>query len=256
MKKILTYVFLFVGLISGTFGSDLTTHYDSLYRLGNKTYKAQQFDSALVFYSTILNSGFESADLYYNLGNANYKLNKIPEAILYFEKSLKLDPNSLDAKYNLELANKLIVDKIESLPVPFYSEWKNGLLTAFHYDIWGYLSIGFITASMFFLLVYLMTKTLIIRKISFYLFIVFILGTGITYYFAKSQMNTLTHSESAIVFANRTNVYAEPNTNGSTLFVIHSGLKVKILSIESKWCNIVLPDGSVGWIPEEVLSLI
>ncbi len=249
-------IFIFIGVISSSFGSDLTAHYDSLYQLGNSAYKNQEFDSALTLYSSIANSGYESADLYYNLGNTHYKLNHIPEAILFFEKSLKLEPNSLDAKYNLELANKLIVDKIESLPVPFYSEWKNGLFGAFHFDIWGYISIGFIVTSMFFLLAYLMSNRILLKKISFYVFLVTLIGIGLTVYFAKAQRNTLVNSESAIVFATRANVYAEPNTNGSTLFVIHSGLKVEIINTESQWCNIVLPDGSIGWIPEEVLRKI
>ena len=39
-------------------------------------------------YKDILNSGFESAELYFNLGNAFYKLNNIPESNFFFEKAL------------------------------------------------------------------------------------------------------------------------------------------------------------------------
>ena len=236
--------------------SNINSHYDSLYTAGNTAYQNQKFDTALQFYSEISNSGLESADLYYNIANTHYKMQQIPEAILYYERSLQLDPSSQDVQYNLKLANKLIVDKIETLPTPFYTEWKNSLINGLLFDTWGFLSIGFIAVSMIWLLLYFFTRNGSLKRISFYLFIVFLFGTGITYYFAKAQAEQVYETKNAIIFATRTNVYSEPNTSSSVLFVIHSGLKVKILKTEMQWLNIVLPDGSVGWVPEEVVQEI
>lgn len=254
MRKIVTILFVVFGIQVSA--SDINTHYDSLYIAGNTAYQNQKFDTALQFYSEILNSGLESFDLYYNIANAHYKLQQIPEAILFYEKSLKLAPNSPDVQYNLKLANKLIVDKIEPLPIPFYMEWKDSLINALLLDTWGFLSIGFMVASMIFLLLYFFTRNGSLKRISFYLFIVFLVGTGTTYYFAKEQAKQVYETKNAIIFATRTNVYSEPNTSSSVLFVIHSGLKVKVLKTQTQWLNIVLPDGSIGWVPEEVVQEI
>ena len=254
MKNILVILFVVFGL--QLHASGLNTHYDSLYSAGNTAYQNQSFDTALQLYSEILNSGLESADLYYNMANTHYKMQHIPEAILYFEKSLQLDPSSPDVLYNLNLANKLIVDKMESLPTPFYTEWKNTLINGLLFDTWGFLSIGFIVTSMIWLLLFFFTQSGSIKRISFYLFVVFLFGTGITYYFAKAQAELVYKTQYAIIFETRTNVYSEPSTSSSVLFVIHSGLKVKVLKTETHWLNIVLPDGSVGWVPEEVAEEI
>jgi tetratricopeptide (TPR) repeat protein len=45
---------------------------------GNNAYAAGDFERAISNYNLILNSGFESAELYLNLGNAYYKLRDYP----------------------------------------------------------------------------------------------------------------------------------------------------------------------------------
>ena len=63
-------------------------------------------------YQSILNSGFESAELYYNLGNAFYKLNNIPESNFFYEKAKSISPSDEDILMNLSFAQNLRIDKI------------------------------------------------------------------------------------------------------------------------------------------------
>ncbi len=235
---------------------EITPHYDSLYSLGNSAYQQQKYDTALQSYMRIVESGVESADLYFNIGNSHYKLQQNTQAILYYEKALKLSPQDKDVRYNLDLANKRIVDKIESLPTPFYINWWRSLVNSLTMDTFAYLSITFIIMAMLGLLVFIRTHTVFVKRISFYLFIVFLLASGITFLFAKSQYNANYSTQHAIVLSTRTNIYSAPNTTSTVLFVVHDGLKVKILKTEQQWLNIMLPDGSIGWIPEEALVVI
>ena len=110
--------------------------------------------------------------------------------------------------------------------------------------------------AMIWLMLYFFTGKIGVKRISFYLFIVFFVGTGISYYFARSQAQQSYQTHHAIIFSTRSKVYSEPNTSSSVLFVIHSGLKVEILKTEIQWLNIMLPDGSIGWVPEEVAEEI
>lgn len=254
MKKLGFILFLFSPFWA--LSSELTSHYDTLFQQGNEAYQARDYQSALTNYQNVLESGFESSDLMYNLGNTYYKLDQNTQAILFYEKALKLNPNSVDAVYNLKLANKRIVDKIETLPVPFYTNWKNALILVFNYETWGYLSILFMAIATISFLFFLMGSNPTIKRLNFFLFLIFLLSCGVTYIFARTQFNQFAKAENAIVFAERANVYSEPNTSSSLLFVIHEGLKVKLLSQENTWYKVTLPDGSIGWLPVETLQEI
>lgn len=256
MRKLILLFVLITSVFSSSMASELTPYYDSIYTSGNTAYQQQKYDTALQSYLSIVESGLESADLYFNIGNSHYKLQQNTQAILYFEKALKLSPQDKDIQYNLGLANKLIVDKIESLPTPFYTEWWSSLVNALSMDTFAYLSIAFIILAMLGLLVFLRTNTILIKRLSFYLFIVFLLASGTTFLFANSQFNQNYSKQHAIVFSSRTNIYSAPNTTSTVLFVVHDGLKVKVIKTQKQWLNIMLPDGSIGWIPEEALVLI
>lgn len=256
MKQFLLISFLVSGFQFLTMGSELTGHYDSLYALGNQSYQEQNFEDALKSYNAIAESGMRSSDLYYNIGNCYYKLNQITEAILYYERALKMQPNGEDIKYNLALANKQIVDKIETLPTPFYKEWWYTLVNSFAMDTWAYMSIVFSVIGMLSLLLFLMAGSTGVKQLSFYLFLVLLLATGMTFLFARAQYHKNIAEQNAIIFETRTNIYSEPNTASTVLFVVHNGLKVKVLKTSGQWLKIMLPDGSIGWIPEETLMMV
>ena len=115
---------------------------DSIYIKANEYYTKGNFEEAATLYENILEQGYESAELYYNLANTYYKQNVISRAILNYEKALKLAPNDDDIKYNLELTNRLVVDKIEVLPVFFIKTWIIKLRNIFTSDIWAIISVS------------------------------------------------------------------------------------------------------------------
>lgn len=88
---------------------------ESSWQSANQFYSDGNYEDAVNQYESILNSGYESSELYFNLGNAYFKLNQIPSAILYYEKARKLAPEDEQINFNLSLANSRIVDKMEPL---------------------------------------------------------------------------------------------------------------------------------------------
>jgi tetratricopeptide (TPR) repeat protein len=231
-------------------------HYDSLYTLGNDAYIRQAYDTALMHYGAILESGFESPDLYYNMGNAHYKMSNIPNAILYFEKAITLNPSNEDYSYNLTLANKQIVDEIQPLPTPFYTQWWNTLIHATSSFTWAILTIVSVILLVVNVLLYRFSRTSQNKRIAFFLTLVFVSTSGLFYSFGRSQYHQKEKNNFSIVFAERATIFNEPNLNSTTLFIVHQGLKLKILEQEHNWYQIQLPDGSSGWIPSEEVELI
>ena len=90
---------------------------DSIFDQSNAFYTDGKYQMAIDGYKDILNSGFESAELYYNLGNAFYKLNNIPESNFFYEKARSISPTDEDILINLSYAQNLRIDKIEKLPI-------------------------------------------------------------------------------------------------------------------------------------------
>ena len=255
MKKLVIISFLVLGFFTGK-AVEVTEHYDSVYAAGNKAYQEQNYEQALVHYSSILEAGLQSADLFYNTGNAHYKLGQSTRAILFYEKALKLNPKGKDIEYNLALANRQIVDKIETLPVPFYKAWWTDIINSLPVDVFAITSIIFLILTVISVLLFLRTQSAMMKRLAFFLALVFIGVSGFSYLFARSQYQANYIANDAIIVSNRVTIYSAPNTTSTTLFILHDGLKVSVLKSENKWNKIMLPDGSVGWIPEEALVII
>ena len=58
----------------------------------------------------------------------------------------------------------------------------------------------------------------------------------------------------AIIFSEKTEVRNEPNLGSEVSFSLHEGTKVQIISRDSDWVRIEIPDGKDGWIPNSDLK--
>ena len=66
-------------------------------------YSEGKYNEAADLYQQIIETGYESAEVYYNLGNSYYKMSDLPNAILNYERAKLLAPNDEDIAFNLEL---------------------------------------------------------------------------------------------------------------------------------------------------------
>ena len=65
--------------------------------------------------------------------------------------------------------------------------------------------------------------------------------------FSNKQKQRLINREYAIVMSPSVTVKSTPDENGTSLFVVHEGTKVKIQSELDGWREVKLSNGSVGW---------
>ncbi len=256
MKKIVIILFVvfLLGIVNSTKAEQLSA--DSLFALANKAYNYGLYDSAATTYHKILKLGKESAGLYYNLGNAYFKAKDIPSAILYYEKAKKLAPNNHDISYNLSIANSMIVDKIEKLPVMFYKKWWIYFYNLFNSDTWAVLLVISFAVFILFVGIFVLGNTPKIKRLSFFLGFLFMIISAIAfglasqkYYFEKS------HTE-AIIFTPTVTVKSSPTANSVDLFVIHEGTKVTVLDKVDSWEKIKIQNGSIGWLPADDMKEI
>ena len=142
---------------------------DTLMKKANNLFIEGKYQDAINTYENILTLGYESPELYYNLGNSYYKQNVISYSILNYEKALQLAPNDDDIKYNLELCNRLVVDKIEKLPVFFITAWTGNIKNLFSSDFWAVFSIVTFGLALTFISFFLYSKSIGFKKLSFWI---------------------------------------------------------------------------------------
>ncbi len=219
-------------------------------------YAEGKYADAADIYTKILAEGKESADLYFNLGNCYYKLGENTRAILNYERSLLLNPGDDMVRYNLKMAQQAIVDKIEVLPELFLVRWYKALVAYFSADQWGYISVGFFVLFLIMAALFFYSRSIGVKKTGFVIGVFAFLLTLATIFFAMRQDKRITQREYAIITTPSVTVKGAPDNSGTSLFLIHEGLKVRVVGELGSWYNIRLADGNEGWVAKTDLEKI
>lgn len=219
-------------------------------------YKDAKYLQCIENYEKVISNGQESASLYYNLGNAYYKSKEIPMAILYYEKAKVLAPNDEDITFNLRLAKTQTIDKIESIPVFFLNDWFNSFTKILSTNLWAYLSIFAFLASLSLLLLYLFSRSVQLKKISFWS-AAFLLFLSLSSMISSYNQKKINFDKSFAVITNPSvNIKSSPDENSTSLFILHSGTKLEVLDKIQSWYKIKIEDGNTGWIKFEDVQKI
>ena len=227
-----------------------------LWEKANAAYLAQNYQEALNDYLQILKTGNASAKLYFNIGNAYYKTGDYNNAILYLERAKLLAPNDDNIDFNIQFVNQHVVTKLEPLPQPFFVRWQNSLVNLYSSDQWAYFSVF---TFIFFLIlagVFVFSRVVVFRRISFITGIVVFLISAVTFAFAGKQQKKINERSGAIVFCPRVTVKSAPTSTSTDLFLIYEGLKVNVTDSIGTWKEIRLADGNEGWLQDSCIDKI
>ncbi|MFO7869583.1 MAG: tetratricopeptide repeat protein [Bacteroidales bacterium] len=250
MKRIIVFVSIVFGAVLAVQAQQ------QIIEEAEQLYTQQQFDSALVLYTNLLDDGYQSADLYYNIGNVYYKKNDVARAILFYEKAFLLNPHDKDIIHNLEFARSQQVDNIDSVGQGFFARWYSVWYRYFHPNTWIVISIVtflFFLSGMF---LFFFSQKMKYRKNGFFLGVFFLVVSGVAYTSAQSRYHELTAHTYAIVVEPTASIKTEPKAASKDLTVIHGGLKVYVMQKKENWFQIRLSDGNKGWINANYIEKI
>jgi len=222
----------------------------------NAYYTTGEYQQAISLYEQILASGEESAKLYFNLGNAYYKAGDINNAILNYERAKLLAPQDKDIDFNLQIANQFVVTSIEPLPLPFFLRWRTTVINKYPADTWAFISVFAFLIFLILLGLFIFSRNISVRRLSFWIGIIVVIFSGFTYSFAAQQKKKLVERNNAIVFCPRVTVKSSPAETGTDLFLIYEGLKVEVTDSLNNWKEIKLADGNEGWLPDSCIVKI
>lgn len=250
MKKILLILSV-IAWSCGVFAAEA-----SLQEEAEQLYAAGNYAGAADIYRKILADDQESAELYYNLGNCYYKLGENTQAILNYERALLLNPGDEMARYNLKMAQHAIVDKIEVLPELFLVRWYKAVETHFSADQWGYISVALFILFLVMAALFFYSRSIGVKKAGFVVGIIAFFLTLGTIFFAMRQERRVSEREYAVITTPSVTVKGAPDNSGTSLFLVHEGLKVKVIGELGDWYNIRLADGNEGWVAKTDLEKI
>ena len=251
MKKIITLILVVAPLF--LFAQQNNTQ---LWEKANAYFTTEEYQQAVSMYESIVASGEESAKLYFNLGNAYYKTGDINNAILYYERAKILAPQDEDIAFNLSIANQYVVTKIEELPQPFFLRWRTSVVNKYPADTWSYISIGAFVIFLVLLGLFVFSRSVSLKRISFWIGILAIIFSGFTFSMAAQQKSKINKRNHAIVFCPRVTVKSSPTKTGTDLFLIYEGLKIEVTDSLNTWNEIKLADGNKGWCPDSCIVKI
>ncbi len=228
---------------------------DSLAK-GNQLYTSGKFAAAVKTYEAIAAKGFDSFELYFNLGNALYKSNNITFAILNYERALKLAPTNEDVRFNLEMAKRQVVDNIDLLPEPGFLRWWHELINSRPADSWGAHSLVSFFLFLLLFALFLFATTIRNKQLTFWLAVVALAYSLLTFSFGSSQRSKLINHNSGVITERSVRMKGSPSETGTELFILHEGLSVQITDKLGDWIEIRLADGNKGWVKEGALIRI
>ena len=228
---------------------------DDLFQKSNDYYTNGDYQNAVNGYLDVLDSGFESAELYFNLGNSFYKLNNIPDSNFYYEKAKSISPNDDDILTNLIFAKNIRIDKIEILPITPIQNLKLSILNLFSEKGWSISLISLIWFMSFAFIFYIISKDSKFKRLYFTISIVLVILSSLTLFinFEKKKLGEIKY---AIVYDKEIEVWSEPNNISELKFLLHEGTKVKQLDVIEDWVNIQLENGTLGWIQSSSLRVL
>lgn len=220
----------------------------------NSYYERAAYDSAVLYYEKITNSGINNSAVYFNLGNAYFRLNRLGCAILYYEKARMLSPHDQDIAANLRFAQANIVDKVPQPQRGFIASvlWYLHTMFPLQTQLWILIAFLFVLNLCFagglfashnlrLWLIYIgVLCSLVILSLGF--------SAGYKMYAAKME-------KSAILLQPTVDAKNQPN-GSKILFTAHEGVKFSIRKTIDNWSLVSLPNGVSGWVENEALGKI
>ena len=230
---------------------------DSLWMKANDAYSRGEYADAARGYELILNEAGESSELYYNLGNAYFKLNRLGPARLNYERAHRLDPSDPDIRHNLDFVEAVQTDKIDEVKDLFVTGLLDDIGNLLSGKGWTMLFFSLLACGLIALYFFVCSKTPRTRKLTFAGFAFLIMLGGASFYLGYRQRVGILDRSEAVIYAAEITVRSTPGDSGADLFIIHEGLKVRVIDKQGNYYRIILNDGkSQGWIPRDSAGII
>ena len=214
------------------------------FRLANEAYREGDFAKALNLYEALLDADWESSALYYNLGNTYFRLGEFGEAVWAYERCLLLAPRHEDAQFNLSLVQALLVDEIETVPLPMVERYFRKFADGMGVEGFRWLIIAWMwLIGLSWLVWKFKRKRWSVFGLAFGIILLFI--TAISWRLATGLWEK---EHRAVIVAENVYVKTAPAESAPDAFVLHEGTVLQLGKVVDGWQEIRIADGQKGWL--------
>lgn len=251
IKSFILVLFVFFGLFVVADTAPNVT-FDKAY----EHYLANEYEEANELFLSLVEQNYVSHALYYNLASSYFKMEEYANAMLWFERAKRIQPHDENTNFNINVTKYKLEDKIEAVPELFFVSWFKTFVNMLSERYWAYLSLAFFLLVFVFTAIFLITPNFTFRKYSFYfalIFLLFFMSSTVAAFFQKGYQ---TRTDEAIVMSEQVDVKSSPDSASSDLFIIHQGIKVKLLDQIGDWVEVKIPNGDKGWMKKSNLEVI
>lgn len=233
---------------------------------GLDAYSNGEYGAARDAWERVAQLGPAGAELYYNLANAYYRLGQqsdapfangeLGRAVLNYRRALRLNPSDADARYNLDIAVDHTNDA-ESLPQGVISSMWTAVRGTMSSNGWAIASVVQFIMALVLTLIYLLSNTIVLRKVAFFVVVLLVVAFIFSTIFAISERVLSSDSQEAVVVCNSTTpVHASPDNGSKIIRQPSQGVTVKVLRSHGEWSEVEFADGEKGWIPSSIIELV
>ena len=224
----------------------ITKLYGSInqFHLAKQYYDNTNFSKAQQVYETVLKNKPDSVPALYNLGNIYFNQNMLGKAKFFYKKAHYISPRDSDIQHNIRVIEAELIDEVK----PSFSIFliiKKGIdmITIPEFFLLGSIvftigNIALIWCGM--VLNKKWVKPILVTSYSGLLIIMISIGVKINIY--KHQ---------GIIISKKIPIKSGPLTTFPTLFYLHEGTELTILTKAQKWSKVKLNNKFIGWIENQ-----
>ena len=220
---------------------------DSLFVNANNLYQSGDYNKAINAYESLIDKDIDKGILWYNMANAYYQLNQLGYARLYYERAKIYDFNDPDVNYNLNTLEKKLIDDVLVVPDFFLKAIFKKVAYYFTSFQWSLIIVCSLYLSLILFLSLVFSSNINTRSnsLNFLFFTLMLVVVSSCFLFFVNSSHNQPHG---VLISDNGYVKTAPSKTSENRFIIHEGVKFKLIDEVDDWSRIELSDGNDGWI--------
>lgn len=225
------------------------------FEAANTDYRNKNYTEAIDKYHSLLNEGWESAELEFNLANAYYQLDELGLAIVHFERARKLKPADKRISNNLNLARNKVDSEIIEVPDFVLLRIWNSFCVTFSPGSWMILQLFISILSLVSIYFWRFGQTRKSRITGFGTGLIFFIFFVISLFAGYWRAHDLDSARDGIVLED-SYLRSGPDKRSDQLKSIPEGEKVEVIDELGDWYKVELLNKETGWLAIGIVEFI
>ncbi len=222
------------------------------YEEGLKAYIGADFQGAVESFLLAEKSGKTSGELLYNTANAYFRLNNLGKAVLYYERARRLTPTDELLIHSSRIARRKTMNRFGRIPRSVWSKyWAAGVARL------GPRWMFFVGLCFYFTMVTLLGFWIWTNSRNDWLrrgFALCLLAAIPLIAAALKASMDQAGTKTAVILETRVDLHDNPSNIGPVEATVFEGLVVHIVDRSEHWVEVMLPDGTKGWVEETTVE--